>query len=132
MSTGVHGPIVVRRLGVTLKRLRAEVGMHLDAVARRLEISPSKLSRLETGQVAPKIRDVRDLLEIYQAPADVRERMMRRASEAKEPGWWQPFSDGSVPDLDHYISLEAEAKQINIFSWPISGLLQPRLTRGWC
>lgn len=98
--------------------------MHLDVVARRLEISPSKLSRLETGQVAPKIRDVRDLLEIYGAPDDVRERAMQWASDAKEPGWWHPFSDGILTDLDLYISLESEASEIQIFSLPISGLLQ--------
>jgi transcriptional regulator with XRE-family HTH domain len=121
----LHGPIVVRRrLGSVLRRLRGELGLRLEEVARRLEISPSKLSRLETGQVAPRIRDVRDLLEMYQAPVDVRERMMRWTEEAKEPGWWQPFSDASITDLDLYISLEAEARQIKIFSLPISGLLQ--------
>lgn len=120
-----YGPIVVRRrLGAMLKKLRAELGLHLDVVARRLEISPSKLSRLETGQVTPKTRDVRDLLEIYDAPAEIRERVMRWTTEAKEPGWWQPYSDGIPADLDLYISLEAEATRIQMFSIPVSGLLQ--------
>jgi len=121
----VHGPIVVRRrLGAMLKRLRGEVGLHLDAVARQLEISPSKLSRLETGQVAPKIRDVRDLLEMYDAPVEVREQMMHWTTDAKEPGWWQPYSDSIAADLDLYISLEAEAMKIKMFAIPIAGLLQ--------
>jgi transcriptional regulator with XRE-family HTH domain len=123
--TVTHGPIVIRRrLGAVLKRLRGEHGLDLQGVARQLEISPSKLSRLESGQVAPRIRDVRDLLEIYQAPTDLRTRALQWAYESKEPGWWQPFSAAIPNDLDLYISLEAEARQIRMFSLPISGLLQ--------
>jgi transcriptional regulator with XRE-family HTH domain len=121
----IHGPIVVRRrLGAVLKRLRGERGLDLQGVARQLEISASKLSRLETGQVAPRIRDVRDLLEIYGAPTDLRSRVLQWASEAKEPGWWHPFSPAIPNDLDMYISLEVEARQIKMFSLPIPGLLQ--------
>lgn len=123
--TATRGPIVVRRrLGAVLKRLRGELGLPLDVVARQLEISPSKLSRLETGQVAPRIRDVRDLLEIYGASSDVRARALAWADQAKEPGWWQPFSAAIPADLDMYISLEAEAERITMYSLPISGLLQ--------
>lgn len=125
VSTETHGPVVVRRrLGAVLKRLRGELGLPLDQVARQLEISPSKLSRLETGQVAPRIRDVRDLLEIYEAPADLRTRALTWADLAKEPGWWQPFSAAIPADLDMYISLEAEAQKIMMYSLPVSGLLQ--------
>lgn len=120
-----HGPAVIRRrLGFVLKQLRGEQGLHLDTVARQLEISPSKLSRIETGQVEPKIRDVRDLLEIYDAGDEVRAQIMKWASEAKEPGWWQPFSVQVSAHLDLYISLEAEAHAVRIYSTPINGLLQ--------
>ena len=120
-----HGPMVVRRrLGAALKRLRGERGLPLDTVARQLEISPSKLSRLETGQVAPRIRDVRDLLEIYEATPEMRTRALEWADQAKEPGWWQPFSAAIPADLDMYISLEAEAERIAMYSLPICGLLQ--------
>lgn len=120
-----HGPVVIRRrLGFVLKQLREQRGLHLSPVARQLEISPSKLSRLETGQVEPKMRDVRDLLDIYDARGETREQVMQWASEAKQPGWWQPFSVEVPADLDMYISLEAEARSIQIYSTPISGLLQ--------
>ena len=120
-----HGPVVIRRrLGFVLKQLRGQRGLHLDVVARQLEISPSKLSRLETGQVEPKIRDVRDLLDIYDARGETREQAMQWASDAKQPGWWQPFSIDVPDDLDLYISLEAEARSIETFSLPINGLLQ--------
>lgn len=123
--TMTHGPVVIRRrLGFVLKQLRGQQGLHLDVVARQLEISPSKLSRLETGQVEPKMRDVRDLLDIYDAGTEVREQIMEWATDAKQPGWWQPFSVDVPADLDLYISLEAEARSVQIFSTPISGLLQ--------
>jgi hypothetical protein len=46
------------------------------------------------------------------------------AQDAKEPGWWQPFSAAVEADLDLYISLEAEARRIRMYSLPVSGLLQ--------
>jgi transcriptional regulator with XRE-family HTH domain len=127
MTLSTHGPVVLRRrLGAELRRLRGEHGLQLDIVARQLEISPSKLSRLETGLVEPKMRDVRDLLDLYEAPAELAERMMRLAAKAKEPGWWQPFSAVTAVDLDLYISLEMEAYKIRMFSLAISGLLQTK------
>lgn len=124
--TMTHGPVVIRRrLGFVLKQLRGGLGLHLDVVARQLEISPSKLSRIETGQVEPKIRDVRDLLDIYEADVGIRHQVMGWASDAKSPGWWQPFtSTVAVADLDMYISLEAEASSEQMFSTPVTGLLQ--------
>jgi len=123
--TAIQGPIVIRRrLGAALKQLRAERKLHLDVVARQLEMSPSKLSRLETGQVAPKVRDVRDLLEIYDAPQELRSRIMQWAADAKAPGWWHPFSTSIFADLDLYISLESEARTIKMYSLEVSGLLQ--------
>ncbi|WP_226379686.1 DUF5753 domain-containing protein [Pseudonocardia sp. KRD291] len=50
---------------------------------------------------------------------------MEWASNAKSPGWWQPFtSTVAVADLDMYISLEAEARSEQMFSTPVTGLLQ--------
>lgn len=124
--TVTHGPVVIRRrLGNVLKQLRTERSMQLAEVAKRLEVSPSKLSRIETGQVEPKLRDVRDLLDIYQAPTDLRDKIMDWAGDAKSPGWWQPLvSRVSAADLDLLISLETEAGSKCTFSMPIAGLLQ--------
>lgn len=124
--TVAHGPVVIRRrLGHVLKQLRVGRDLQLSQVARQLEVSPSKLSRIETGQVEPKLRDVRDLLEIYRATDDVRRQVMDWAGEAKSPGWWQPFTSAiTVSDLDMLISLETEARAKYGFSLPVPGLLQ--------
>lgn len=123
--TVTHGPVVIRRrLGHVLKQLRVGRGKQLTDVAKLLEVSASKLSRIETGHVEPKFRDVRDLLEIYDAAPETRDQVLNWANEAKSPGWWQPFSVRVTADLDLYISLESEARAVLIYSTPISGLLQ--------
>lgn len=125
--TVTHGPVVIRRrLGWALKQLRVKRKRQLAEIAKLLEVSPSKLSRIETGQVEPKFRDVRDLLNIYDAAESERSQILEWANEAKQPGWWQPFSIEIPNDLDMYISLESEAQSISIYSTPISGLLQTR------
>ena len=73
------GPVVTRRrLGGELKRLREGRRLKLEDVARRLECSPSKISRLENGKGVPRWRDVRDMLDVYDVPdGDERERLLR-------------------------------------------------------
>jgi len=125
--TVTHGPVVIRRrLGHVLKRLRSDRNLQLAEVAKRLEISPSKLSRIETGAVEPKYRDVRDLLEIYDAPTEERDRVLDWATEAKTPGWWEPFHPAVVAseNLDMLVSLEAESRSKRTFAIPVAGLLQ--------
>ena len=61
-------PIVRRReLGALLRALRNGRGWTAEQVAERLLISPSKVSRLETGQRGASARDVRDLCNLYEA-----------------------------------------------------------------
>lgn len=61
----VHNPTVRRReLGALLRELRQERGMAVEQVAGVLLCSPSKVSRIETGQRGATLRDVRDLCEI--------------------------------------------------------------------
>lgn len=126
MTAVSHGPVVIRRrLGHVLKQLRGGRKLQLADVARKLEISPSKLSRIETGHVEPKFRDVRDLLEIYDAPVDLRDRVLDWASEAKSPGWWQPLAPSmTIADLDMLISLETESRTKVGYSLAVPGLLQ--------
>jgi transcriptional regulator with XRE-family HTH domain len=102
----------VRRweLGARLRKLRTDSGLTINDVAERLLSSPTKISRLETGDRAPQLRDVRDLCEIYGvAPAAVTE-LMELARLARQPGWWQEY--GLRPGSDTYVGLEASALKI--------------------
>jgi transcriptional regulator with XRE-family HTH domain len=55
----------LRQLGRQLRKLRESSGMTLDEAGRRLERTPSSLSKIETGRVAVRVRDLRVILDIY-------------------------------------------------------------------
>lgn len=84
--------------------------------------SPSKVSRIETGQRGAPLRDVRDLCDFYGITDQLeRDRLMTLAREAKEQAWWQPYAL-QYSDL---VGLEAEATSISDFqSSVVPGLLQ--------
>jgi transcriptional regulator with XRE-family HTH domain len=116
-------PTVRRReLGAMLRALRNERGLTVDQVAAELLCSPSKVSRMETGQRGATPRDIRDLCDLYGVTeADDRERLMTLAREGKQQGWWQSF------ELPHstFVGLEQAAISMKIFhSAVVPGLLQ--------
>jgi transcriptional regulator with XRE-family HTH domain len=103
-----------RRLGAELRRLREAAGLTIDRVAEELECSPSKVSRIETGQVSATPRDVRDMLGLYRVDDDRLEAMVQVAREARQRGWWQKFVD--VPDgVPAYVGLETAATSMDIY-----------------
>lgn len=132
----VRGPVVPRRrLGAELRTLREQTGLTIEDVAKELECSVSKVSRLETGQGIPKARDVRDLLDRYGVTDQAhRDRMLRWAREGQRQGWWHDFSDVLAPDpedpllpdnLSRYVSLEQDASAVRGFEITlVHGLLQ--------
>lgn len=119
-----RSPTVRRReLGALLRGLRLNQGMTVDQVAEQLLCSPSKVSRMETGQRGATARDIRDLCEIYGVtdPAE-RDRMTKLAAEGKKQGWWQQY------ELDYfatYVGLEEAATAVREYQTSvIPGLLQ--------
>jgi transcriptional regulator with XRE-family HTH domain len=113
-----------RRLGAELRRLREQAGLTIDRVAQELECSPSKVSRIETGQVSATPRDVRDMLGLYRVDDARIEAMVQVAREARQRGWWQKFVD--VPDgVPAYVGLEVAATSIDVYmSLIVPALLQ--------
>lgn len=128
-STG--SPTVRRReLGRMLRALRNERDLTVEQVAAELLCSPSKVSRMETGQRGATQRDIRDLCDLYGVtdPAQ-RDHLMTLVREGKQQGWWQSFN---VPlQYPDYVGFEQEATWLSVFhSSVIPGLLQtPDYTR---
>src|SRR6266542_631357 len=87
-------PLLLRRLGGELRRLREEVGLTTDQVVSGLYCSPSKISRLETGRVRASFRDVRDILDLYRVPEQQRASLYQLADEARQRDrWWHSRGD---------------------------------------
>ncbi|HUK71768.1 MAG TPA: helix-turn-helix transcriptional regulator [Streptosporangiaceae bacterium] len=127
-----------RELGVRLRELRQQASMTVEDAADRLLCSPSKISRLETGQRAASLRDVRDLCGIYGVGDSAeQERLMSLARAAKQRGWWQEYEDLGDAKRYTYIGLEDQAATISVFhSSSVPALLQTQeyarsLIRGW-
>jgi hypothetical protein len=87
--------------------------------------SPAKISRIETGQRSPTLRDVRDLANLYRLDDASREQLMAMAQESRDRGWWQSLN--LQPALETLIGMEQAATQIREFEIVIlPGLLQTR------
>jgi transcriptional regulator with XRE-family HTH domain len=121
------GPTVLRRLlGAQLRRLREERGITLDAAGYVIRASGSKMSRLETGRVGFKDRDIADLLSFYDV-TDEREREALRdlARSASAHGWWHDYSDVLPSWFEAYVGLEEAATSIRSYEIQfVPGLLQ--------
>jgi transcriptional regulator with XRE-family HTH domain len=119
----VRSPTLRRReLGARLRELRLARGLTVEQVAEQLLCSPSKVSRMETGQRGATLRDVRDLCQIY-VLTDVSQvdYLMGLVREAKQQAWWQSY------DLDYatYVGLEQAATTLCYYqSTIVPGLLQ--------
>ena len=115
-----------RRLAAELRQLRTGAGLPIEDVAGRLKWPASKISRIENRQVGISTRDLRRLLDLYQATdrAYVDE-LLEMARRATERGWWQSYG-GVVPTaLGNLIGLEAEAATIRTYEPElVPGLLQ--------
>ena len=112
-----------RRLGIELRQLRDEAGLTLEELAARLEMSVSKVSRIETGQVGATARDVRDMATVYGVQGQRLNNLMQLARETREKPWWGEYRDMNLAFADY----EAEASAILMFEVvKLPGLLQTR------
>jgi len=119
----VRSPTVRRReLGALLRKLRTDNGLTVEQAAERLLVSPSKLSRMETGQGVTSARDIRDLCTLYGITDEAqRDHLMKLAAEGRRRAWWQSYELGYAT----YVGLESEAMAISAFqSSVVHGLLQ--------
>jgi transcriptional regulator with XRE-family HTH domain len=107
---------------VLLRARRQELGLTVEQVAERLEFSPSKVSRLETGQRGATARDVRDFCDLYGVTdTEERDHLLNLAREGKQHGWWQSYD----LDFSTYVGLEDAAVALKYYQTSIvPGLFQ--------
>jgi transcriptional regulator with XRE-family HTH domain len=123
------GPTVLRILvGAQLRRLREASGITREAAAYAIRGSEAKMSRIESGRVGFKSRDVADLLALYGlTEGSARDVVLHLAEQANEPGWWHRYSD-TMPDwFSTYVGLEQAATIIRTYEAQyVPGLLQTK------
>jgi transcriptional regulator with XRE-family HTH domain len=115
-----------RRLGLILRGLREKVGLTGEDVGATIERSGSWVSRVETGRVGLRGRDLADLLEVYHIDdTALRDELLALAREGKQRGWWSKYADTLSGPYATYIGFESEAAELLVYETLIvHGLLQ--------
>lgn len=86
-----YSPTVrVRRLIREIVRLRKKHGLSMEAAARQLGCSTSKMYRLENGRSRISSDDLADMLDLYGVRSPDRDRLLRLCRDARKRGWWAP------------------------------------------
>ena len=114
-----------RRLRTELRRARANAGMTQREVADALDWSPSKVLRIEGGQVAVSTTDLKALLYLYKiSDDDLVAKLTSIARQSKQHSWSR-YRDVISADTADYFGYEASASIIRSFEpLIVPGLLQ--------
>jgi transcriptional regulator with XRE-family HTH domain len=113
-------------LGARLRRLRESRGLSAARAGNAIRATASKISRMESGKVGFKQRDVGDLLTLYGiTDPDERATTLSLAKEANKQDWWHRYSDVLPNWFEVYISLEEAASLLRTYEIQfVPGLLQ--------
>lgn len=112
-----------RRLGRELRKLREAKGLTGEATADIVDCSPSRISRIESGEIRPRAGDVMELLVAYGVRIDEEPgtSLLDHARALREDGWWQRVGGKYAT----YIAYEIEAVELKNFEpMLVPGLLQ--------
>ena len=114
-----------RRLRTELRHARKQVGLTQREVADALDWSPSKVLRIEGGQVAVSTTDLMALLRLYKVhDQDLIDKLTSMARQSKRQSWSQ-YRDVISSETADYFGYEASASIIRHFEpLIVPGLLQ--------
>ena len=117
-SIGRAGPSVRRLiLGSQLRRLRERAGISCAEAGYSIRGSASKISRMETGRISFKERDVEDLLTLYGLhDPDERAQLVALVAQSRQTGWWHRFNERMPKWFEDYVGLEEAAARIQSLS----------------
>jgi len=121
------GAFVLRMmLGAQLRRFREAADMTPEQAGCEIRASRSKISRMETGQVGFKPRDITDLLSLYGVTGqEAQAEFLSLAEEASRPDWWGEYGDVLPGWFESYLGLESASSSIRTFEMQfVPGLFQ--------
>lgn len=110
MAEATNPQLKRRQLAAQLRELRQAAKMSIEEVADHLLCSPAKISRMETGQRAASLRDVRDLCALYEVPTERGKELMALARDGRQRAWWESYD--LRQSYARYIGFEAAATTI--------------------
>ncbi|MFE3181811.1 helix-turn-helix domain-containing protein [Streptomyces violascens] len=115
-----------RRLRDRLRKLRESCDFTQKAVAEAMDWSPSKVIRIESGNVGISVTDLRILLQHYGVTDRlVVDELVAIARAAKMRPWWEKYKNNLSPAFLAYLSYEGHASILRHFSpFRVPGLLQ--------
>ena len=110
-------PLIRRQLGTGLRELRHARCLRLADVAAQLDVTPSTLSRIETGQAPARTSYVTVMLDLYGVHDPYQRAVLTDlAREGQRKQWWADCEDLLTAGTSHYLALESAATQIRTYS----------------
>ena len=115
---GDASPTIRRReLGARLRALRSAANLTVDDVAIAIEVSASKVSRLETGSRGANVNDIRVLCDLYRISPEQRDELLMLAREGRRRSWYQ---DADLPEgVETFVGMEQAALSIQYYTTSI-------------
>ncbi|MEU4738876.1 helix-turn-helix transcriptional regulator [Actinosynnema sp. NPDC023658] len=114
-----------RRLAFTLRKLRRATGMTGADVAKAVEMSASKISRVESAESGIYLDDVEKLLDFYGVTKKQRVQLLDLARHAEQRGLLRVNSAHFPEDWQTWADFEEEANALHFYEpLMIPGLLQ--------
>ncbi|ROO89293.1 tetratricopeptide repeat protein [Actinocorallia herbida] len=103
-------------LGARLRGLREAKGISRAKAGQALRASGSKISRMESGEVLFRHRDVVDLLSLYGVTdSEKRREMAELTKRSNARNWWREYRDVVPRWFESYIGLEDSAIRIRLY-----------------
>ncbi|WP_322756206.1 helix-turn-helix transcriptional regulator [Frankia sp. Cas3] len=114
-----------RRLAQGLRRYRQRAGLTIEDLARELECSGAKVSRMETGIAGIRLHDVPPIARVLELDDAELAELTELTRRARGKEWWHEFTDVVPPDSATFYGLEDGAASVRLHTTSlIPGLLQ--------
>jgi transcriptional regulator with XRE-family HTH domain len=131
-TQGEPPAVARRRVRRVLREARRAAGLIQGEVARRLGWSLSKVQRIESGEVAVSVTDLRALLGVYGVDDEAMiEQLTRDAAISRRQRWWvaPEYREHLTPGLRQLLQFELEATAIRAYQpFLFPGVLQTPAT----
>jgi transcriptional regulator with XRE-family HTH domain len=122
-----HRELARVQLGASIRKLRQQAMMKQTALARAIHLSQPQISKIEMGDVAPSIENLRSILTVLQAPETIQQRIFAQFDllELPEGDRHAIYQLGVASKQRQFQELESQSTRVRVFDTSVfPGLLQ--------